>query len=126
MATLLELNTIEVNSTAEPGDPANPDIVAARELRAKIRSAVIKRAGALLGRSLPTEDRGEALEALAWAQQTLQNPSAAASVVLRLALARAPGAATPSAILSAADQTIEDVITPILPLLAKGLHPGRR
>jgi len=128
MATLLELNTIEMNSTADPGEPPDAAIVAARELRAKVRSAILKRAGVLMATAIPTPEatRGPALEALAWAQRALENPEGPTASVFRLALARSPGAATPAAILAANDQAVEDGITPILALLAKGLHPGQR
>ena len=126
MATLLELNTIEVNSGIDPGDPADPAIVAARDLRGKIRSAVLKRAGTILATPLPSDEvaRGPALELLAWAQQAVMAPEGATVAVFRLALARAPGAASPAAILAATDQAIQDDITPVLALLAKGMHPG--
>jgi hypothetical protein len=132
MATLLELNTIEVNSTADPGGdpsaeppvPPDPDIVAARALRAKVRTAVIKRAGVIMQTALPTDGtRGPALELLAWAQRTVNSPEGSTATVFRLTLVNV-AASTVGNILAASDQAIENSIAPMLPLLAKGMHPG--
>ena len=123
MATLLELHTIEANSQADPST-ATGDVLAAVQLRQKVRTAVIKRASIVLGTALPTGDtRGVALELLAWAQRAVNSPDAAAGTVLRLTLASVATASVAN-ILGATDQAIEDSIVPILPLLAKGMHPG--
>jgi hypothetical protein len=119
MATLLELYTIETSATADPTDPA------ARDLRAKVRSAVLKRAGTILAQPLPAgEGRAEALEQLSWAQRAVASPEAPTAAVFRLVLSRAAPGATTAQILAATDQVIEDAITPVLAMLAKGLHPG--
>lgn len=123
MATLLELNTIEINSTADPAT-ATGDVLLAVQLRKKVRTAVIKRSNVILGTALPTDaTRGDALELLAWAQRAVNNPDSAAGTVLRLTLASV-ATATVAGILAATDQAIEDSIGPVLPLLAKGMHTG--
>ena len=82
MATLLELHTIEANSQADPST-ATGDVLAAVQLRQKVRTAVIKRASIVLGTALPTGDtRGVALELLAWAQRAVNSPDAAAGTAL--------------------------------------------
>jgi hypothetical protein len=125
MATLLELELIETNSTGDPAS-VDPDVIAAISLRKKFRYAVLKRANVILNTPLPTGDgeRNPALELLAWAQRAVASPDQAISAVFRLTLA-ANSAASAAAILAATDQTVEDAIAPVLPLLAKGLFPGR-
>ena len=133
MATLLELNTIEMNSTrhhggdptAEPPVLPDPTIVAANELRAKVRSAVLKRAGVVLETELPVDDalRGPALEQVAWAQSTMANPDSMTGTAFRLVLVGA-ATATPTQILGATDNAIETALTPVLGLLVKGMFPA--
>lgn len=127
MATLLELSTLEAQSTMDPGDPEDAAIVAARGMRAKVRVAVLRRASVILSTALPTDaSRSDALELLGWAQRAVENPEPATATVFRLALVKAPAGATISGILAATDQTIEDGITPLLALLAKYVPTGNR
>ena len=122
MATLLELYTIEANSELGRADPAptDPDVLAAIDLRRKVRSAVVQHAKDVLQASLPTDDtRNDALELLAWAQRAVGSPDGEAGRVLRFILA-VNAAATPAQILAATDVTILSVIEPVLPMLAKG------
>lgn len=131
MATLVELNAIESNSRldAQPGEP--PEVTQARELRMKVRGAAMKIARTILvdTASLPPEDedgiRTRALERIAWARQTIQNPDGTTDQLLRLALAGVGSGAAVSTILSASDTVIENGITPLVPLLAKGLQVTR-
>lgn len=135
MATLLELATIETNSTAEPdGDPTavppvadDPAILAARDLRSRIRMATVDHALRILTTPLPTGDaRGQAVQEIAWAQAVVLSPDQAAGVMLRLALVQAPTTATVAQILAPSDTAILNNIAPLIPLLATGLQPGRR
>ena len=133
MATLLELNTLEMNSikdpggdpTAEPPVPPDAEIVAARELRAKVRSAVLKRAGLVLETELPADPdlRSPALEQVAWAQSTMASPDPMTGTAFRLVLVGA-ATATPTQILGASDAAIEAALTPVLGLLVKGMFPA--
>lgn len=122
MATLLELSQIEVGATSDPGDPA------AKNLRAKVKYAILRKAGTILAAPLPADEtaRGPALEQLAWAQYAVTNADEMTNAVFRLTLARSPTAATTTQILAATDQAIEDGISPVLAMLAKGRHPGAR
>ena len=125
MATLLELFTIEVNSQKDSAVETDPDVLAAIDLRRKVRSAVLQHAKDTLQTALPNDDtRNDALELLAWAQRMVTSPDSNSSIMLRLLLA-ANAVNTPSQILGASDGTIESALTPILPLLAKGLTVGR-
>lgn len=125
MATLLELHTIEANSLVDQ-QGATGDVLAAIQLRQRVRTAVLKQSHTALNTPLPTDDaqRGDALERLAWAQDAAANPDGMALPVFRLMLA-ANASATTTQILNASDAQIEAVIVPTLGLLAKGLHPGR-
>ena len=119
MATLLELYTIEANSQGDPAS-VDPDVLAAIDLRRKIRSAVLQHATDVLQTPLPTDDtRNDALELLAWAQRAIAAPDTEAARVLRFILA-VNAAATPAQILAATDATILSAIEPVLPMLAKG------
>lgn len=124
MATLLELATIEKNSTDLAS--VDPDVVAAVELRSRVRVACLKKASAILLVPLPTDPdlRGPALEQLAWAQRVVANPEAYSNAVFRVALGGASPAATVAQILGTSDANIEATIIPILALITKGLHPA--
>ena len=120
MATLLELFTIEVNSQKDSAVETDPDVLAAIDLRRKVRSAVLQHAKDTLQTALPNDDtRNDALELLAWAQRAVGGPDGEAIRVLRFLLA-VNAAATPAAILAATDATILAAIEPVLPFLAKG------
>lgn len=123
MATLLELNTIEVNSLGDAAS-ADPNVIAARALRAKVRTAILKRANTILQTALPDDEtRSDALERLAWAQQVVRAPDSVAGEVFRLTIAN-NAAATPATILGATDVAIEAAVAPVLAALAKGKRPG--
>jgi len=124
MTTLAELKQIQVNSTADPGDPA------ARELLGKIEVAIWKEAQQrIAGIGLPSGDTPEENtarnEAIGWAQRAIENAEATARTVLKLLLA-ANAAATSAQILAASDATIEDQVDTLIPRLAAGSFPGRR
>lgn len=138
MATLLELDAIEKNSR-RPVDPADPpEVGQARDLRAKMRVAALKVARAILVDPTPLPDsdspepgspaqptRTERLERIAWARRTVENPDAAVDGLMRLALAGIGPGVQAGAILAASDEVLQSGITPLIPVLAKGLQVTR-
>lgn len=144
MATLLELYQIEVDSKKDPmmdGSPAgeiDTNIEEAVQLRDKIRMALVVHARSLLAggkldlggspsEKWPVDEDGTNTNvntAIAWAQRVVASPEAMTDVAMRLALAGGEGF-TRAQILDAGDGAIKSAIEPLIPALAKGMHPGR-
>jgi hypothetical protein len=124
MASLLELATIQVNSLADPGEPPDPDIVAARDLRGRVRMLLVRKAYAFI-EATPNPEGQPQLEQLAFAQQAFRNPDSHTPAMFNLVLANAPTASTPAQILGATDTQLDAVLSLArLALLAKGLRLG--
>lgn len=126
MASLLELAQIVDNSTMDPGEPPDPDIQNAHNLRKRIRMLLVKRAVTFLRNSPNPPQNQEQNEQIALAQQVLRAPGHYAEGILNIVLAMAPSAATPDAILATTDAQLETaLLNSDLALLARGLTLGR-
>lgn len=140
MATLRELYDIE----AESKGALNPDplVMDAPNLRARLKIAARVHARTLLnggtlempgGGNIPSTgkpvypdpDNGdEKNNAIAFAQAVVSAPETAVDNLMGLALAGAKQLSEQQ-ILERTDQQLEDGIIPLIPMLAKGRHPGR-
>lgn len=133
-ATLAELKQIQFDSNQpaedELGNPAPAAVLSAIALLGKIEVAIWKEAQQRIsGVGLPTgntpEENQIRNEAIGWAQQAINSAENVARTALKLLLAANAGA-TSAQILAAPDATIESQIDALIPLLARGSHPGRR
>lgn len=123
MATLLELATIEeestLPSTGSPVDPGTP-----QALRARIKTLLYRKAFAYM-EATPSPQDSDEIAQLAFAQQVLRNPESQLGAVFRLLLAEADVNDTVEEILAATDTQLDTVMTQArLATLAKGLRVG--
>lgn len=141
MALLTELDKIERDSTSTPGSPADPEVLAAIALRAKVRTILYLHAKTLLGggtltiegrAAYPDPESGqERNEAIGWAQRVMSNVDGVLPAAFRIALANGADAsaalilALGSSTDPAVDTSLKEAFAPLIPLLAKGMHPGR-
>lgn len=125
MATLLELAQIEANSVAVPGEPPDPAVVAARELRLRVRFLLCERALTYL-QTTPALENQDHYAYLDFTRQVLRDPDAVVGYVFRLLLADAPSVATPAQILASTDAALNTALTPtVLARLARAMGPPR-
>ena len=124
MATLLEQAQIEEWSVMDPGEPPDPNIVLARQLRGRIRALLYRKAFTFMQATQDPEGK-EQRALLAFAQQTLRNPGLHLEASFHVALAQSPGAATVDEILNITDQQLNTIFSVnVLSSLAFGLQPG--
>ena len=131
MATLRELYDIEVDSRNAVN--SDPEVMNAANLRARMKVAVRVHARTFLNgdtiefgnpsRTYPAGPQ-EANEAIAWAQKVIASPDRAVEDLLGLALAGAEQLNV-TQILERDDTQLKAGIEPLIPMLAKGMHPGQ-
>lgn len=126
MANLLELAQIDEWSrmNEDPGSP-DSDINRARQLRARIKWLLIRKAYQFI-QSTPNPDEQDEREQAAFAQQVLRSPLSHIDTAFNIALAQGNPALTVTQILNATDEQLENVLSSnTLRLIAMGFRPGR-
>lgn len=125
MASLLELAQIEEWSVAvDVGSPADPNIVLAKELRARIRTLLYRKAFNFMQSTQDPEGK-EQRAVLAFSQQILRNPGLHLEAAFHVALAQAGAGATVAEILNATDAQLNAIFSlSVIASLAFGLQPG--